>query len=257
MTEIYHLNSVKIVSPVNDNVCGHCLLLKENDNLILIDTGIGLLDTLNPNERIGQPLIDIVGYDFNEQLTCIRQIESLGFDPQKVTDCIISHLDNDHIGGLADFPNATVHVGIEEWENFNAGNPRYLKTPLAHNPTIETYQQSNESWYGFEARKVHVNSTAAIFLIPLFGHTAGHCGVAIQTDDKWIFYIADAYYMRIELDDKLHPVNELAKMRADDNNLRIETVDKIRALIHNHPEIDVFGYHDIEEFKLYEDTSKR
>jgi hypothetical protein len=53
MTEIHHLNCVKIVSPINDNVCGHCLLLKENDKLILVDTGIGLLDTLNPVERIG------------------------------------------------------------------------------------------------------------------------------------------------------------------------------------------------------------
>lgn len=81
MTEIYHLNCVKIVSPMNDNVCGHCLLLKENNKLILVDTGIGLLDTLNPIERIGQQLIDIVGYRFNENQTALRQIENLGLDP--------------------------------------------------------------------------------------------------------------------------------------------------------------------------------
>jgi hypothetical protein len=54
MAEIHHLNCVKIVSPINDNVCVHCLLVKDNDKLILIDTGIGLLDALNPVERIGQ-----------------------------------------------------------------------------------------------------------------------------------------------------------------------------------------------------------
>lgn len=252
MPKIHHLNCVKIVSPVNDNVCGHCLLIEENDKLILIDTGIGLLDIQKPLERIGQQLIDIVGYSFNENQTAIRQIEKLGLNPEKVTDCVISHLDNDHIGGLADFPNATVHVGIEEYENFNSGNPRYLKTPLAHNPTIKTYGKSDFNWFGFEARKVITNTETEIFLVPLFGHTSGHCGVVIKTDNKWMFYIADAYYMRLELNDSEHPVNQLAKMRADNNDLRLNSLDKIRNLINEHPEIAVFGYHDIEEFKLYE-----
>lgn len=251
MKEIVHLNCVKIVSPINDNVCGHCLLIKENDQLILIDTGIGLLDVRNPTERIGQQLIDIVGYCFDEKQTAIRQIESLGLNPNKVSDCIISHLDNDHIGGLADFPNATVHVGIEELENYHANNPRYLQTPLAHQPTIKTYSKSYISWFGFEARKIEANMATEIFLIPLFGHTLGHCGVAVKWDNKWLFYIADAYYMRVELTGNNHPVNELAKMRADNNELRLATLDKIRKLVNDHPEIEVWGYHDIEEFNRY------
>jgi len=251
MVEIHHLNCVKIVSLFNDNVCGHCLLLNENNKLVLVDTGIGLLDTLNPIERIGQQLIDIVGYCFDENLTAVRQIENLGLDPELVTDCIISHLDNDHIGGLADFPNATVHVGIEELENFNSQNPRYLKTPLSHNPIIKTYPKSDYNWFGFEARKISVDIETEIFLVPLFGHTWGHCGVAINVNSNWIFYIGDAYYMRVELDNSNHPVNELAKMRADNDNWRTSTVEKIRKLICDHPEIEVFSYHDIEEFRFY------
>lgn len=252
MTEIYHLNCVKIVSPFNDNVCGHCLLLKEKDRLILIDTGIGLSDTMNPVERIGQELIDIVGYDFDENLTAVRQIQKMGLDPGNVSDCIISHLDNDHIGGLADFPNATVHVGIEEFENFNSGNPRYLKTPLSHMPSIITYGQTDVNWFGFDARRLNAGLEAEVYLVPLFGHTSGHCGVALQVQHKWLFYVADAYYMRAELNDSRHPVNELASMRADNNDLRIATVDKIRKFVNDYPEIEVFGYHDIEEFRHFE-----
>lgn len=51
--------------------------------------------------------------------------------------------------------------------------------------------------------------------------------------------------------DEQHPVNELAKMRADDNKLRVATLDKIRKLVNDHPEIEIFGYHDIEELKRY------
>jgi glyoxylase-like metal-dependent hydrolase (beta-lactamase superfamily II) len=251
MAKIYHINCVKIVSPINDNVCGHCLLIKENDQLILVDTGIGLIDILNPNVRIGQQLIDMVGYRFDENQTAVRQIEKLGLDPNKVTDCIISHLDNDHIGGLADFPKATVHIGIEEFENFNSNNPRYLKMPLSHNPTIKTYKKTDLNWFGFEARKITISIEIDIYLIPLFGHTLGHCGVALKNNGRWLFYVADAYYMKVELTDSNHPVNELAKMRADNNNLRIASVDKIRKLMKEHPEIEVFSYHDIEEFTFW------
>jgi len=156
MPKIYHLNCVKIVSTVQDNVSGHCLLLQEKDRLVLIDTGIGLLDTQYPQERIGQALIDIVGYRFHEEQTAWRQIESLGLNPTAVTDCIISHLDNDHIGGLADFPKARVHVSEEEYASFKDENPRYLQIPLAHNPTIKTYAKSNVDWFGFEARKIEI-----------------------------------------------------------------------------------------------------
>lgn len=251
MTEIHHLNCVRIVSPLHDNVCGHCLLIKENNKLILIDTGIGLLDTQNPAERIGQQLIDMVGYRFSEDMTVIRQIEGLGFDPKQVTDCVISHMDNDHIGGVADFPLATVHIGAEEYESFNSGNPRYLKLPMAHQPAVKTYAEKTDEWYGFEARKIDVNTETEIYLIPLFGHTTGHCGIAIKANNKWIFYIADAYYLRAELSDSSNPVNELARMRAENDDLRLVSIIKIRKLIKEHPEIEVFGYHDIEEFRRY------
>lgn len=255
MTQIHHLNCVKIVSPIHNIVCGHCLLINENGKLILIDTGIGLLDTLNPVDRIGQELIDIVGYEFDENITAIRQIEKLGLSPNNVTDCVISHLDNDHIGGLADFPQATVHIGIEEFANYNSENPRYLKTPLSHNPKIKTYPKSDFNWFGFEARKVNIDIETKILLVPLFGHTLGHCGVALKTENHWLFYISDAYYKRVELIDRIHPVNELAKIRADDDNLRINTLNKIYKLIKEHTEIEVFGYHDIEEFEIYESNN--
>ncbi len=251
MTELFHLNCVRIVSPYNENVCGHCLLIRGHERLVLIDTGIGIQDIRHPEERMGKELIDMVGYRFDENQTALRQIERLGFHPDEVSDCIISHLDNDHTGGLADFPNAIVHVGQEEYDNYASGNPRYLKTPLSHNPVIKTYGTSKTQWFGFEARKVPTAINTEIFLIPMFGHTLGHCGVALKINGQWILYTADAYYLREELNDSYHPVTALAEARADDNDLRRHTLNKIRTLIALHPEIEVFGYHDINEFQKY------
>lgn len=248
--KIHHLNCVDILTPMQLSAIGHCLLLETANRLILIDTGIGLNDVRDPLKRIGKEVIKMAGYRFNESSTAIRQIEKLGLNPALVTDCIISHLDNDHIGGLADFPNATVHIGMEEYNNFKSGNPRYLQAPMLHNPKIITYGPSSNQWNGLESRHLNLQ-IADISLIPLFGHTHGHCGVAINLHDTSLFYIGDAYYLRTELEDDSQPVSQLAKNRADDDIQRINTLNILRNFINQHPEIIVFGYHDIKELDQF------
>lgn len=249
MALVHHLNCVKIVSPISDHVTGHCLLLEDDSgNLALIDTGMGVMDTRHPAERIGTDLINMVGFRFEESITAIRQIEKLGFNALNLSDCILSHLDPDHAGGLADFPWATVHVSSEEWEHFNSGHPRYLPHQLAHRPLIARYGPSGAKWFGFEARRVQSYLQWEILLVPLFGHTKGHCGVAIKKDQQWIFYVGDAYYLQEELQEGvLHPVSELATASADDNELRLRSLEQIRQLKKEHPEITIFCYHDGSE----------
>lgn len=139
MTTIFHLNCLTIHSPFGGTAIGSCLLLKDKNKLALVDTGIGLLETQNPKERIGQELIDMVGFQFNEDQTAIKQLEQMGLNPGEVKHCILTHLDPDHIGGLLDFPGAVVHVAKEEYENFKRGNPRYLPIQLAHHPIVKIY----------------------------------------------------------------------------------------------------------------------
>jgi len=81
----YHENSpsklCSIESPLGSAI-GHCLLLEENQRLTLMDAGIGWAETLAPDEKLGQELIEITGFKFDEGLTAIKQIEKLGLHPQ-------------------------------------------------------------------------------------------------------------------------------------------------------------------------------
>jgi glyoxylase-like metal-dependent hydrolase (beta-lactamase superfamily II) len=209
---------------------------------------MGIIDTQNPLSRIGEKLIDTVGYKFNEQWTAVKRIEALGLDPKRVTDCIISHLDQDHIGALADFPNAKVHISTEELENYKSGNPRYLSWQLDHNPRFKTYSKSSQTWFDFEARNLDLGLQQQVYLIPLFGHTLGHCGVAIRDQSKWLLYVGDAYYRRSQLTNHIDPINELSTTSADDKKLQAATLSAIGNFITNHPEVTVFCYHDSIEF---------
>ena len=231
------------------SVIGHCMLVEEDGRLLLVDAGIGLQETIEPDSQLRKRLMETSNFRFDEELVAINQIEKLGYRPDQIKDCIVSHLDPDHIGGLADIKNAKVHVSKEEYDSFQNGDKRYVTQQLAHDPQIELYGVNDSEWFGLPARRLDVDLRAEFFFIPLFGHTRGHCGVAFKKDDRWIFYVGDAYLLRAEVNDVNHPVSELAARRAVDNRLRIESLEKIRKVVNEHEsEIEYFGYHDPSEF---------
>jgi glyoxylase-like metal-dependent hydrolase (beta-lactamase superfamily II) len=245
---IHHINCGTLVVPNYSTVVCHCLLLEDGGQLALVDTGIGLLDVHNPVERLGQSLIDAAGFQFHEADTAVRRIEELGFRVEDVRHIVLTHLDPDHAGGLADFPRAQVHVSEEEHAQAMSGHWRYVPGQFAHAPHWKMYSPSPERWYGMEARSVELGFDAEVLLIPLFGHTLGHCGVAVQQGNRWLLHAGDAYYLRVELTQDDHPVSQLAAARADNDAQRRESLEHLRRLVRDHAdEIDVFGYHDIAE----------
>src|SRR3546814_18547913 len=46
--------------------------------------------------------------------TALAQIQALGFAASDVHNIVLTHLDFDHAGALADFPDATVHLHAPE-----------------------------------------------------------------------------------------------------------------------------------------------
>lgn len=252
MTTIHHINCGTLVVPSYPTVVCHCLLLQDGERLALIDTGIGLQDVRNPVERLGQPLIDMAGFQFHESDTAVRRIEAAGLAPEDVRDVVLTHGDPDHAGGLADFPKAQVHVSEEELAHISSGHWRYVSTQFTHGPSWKTYGPSARRWFGLEARPVDVGFSSEILLIPLFGHTLGHCGVAVQQEGKWFLHVGDAYYLRAELTTDDHPVSAIATQRADDDSQRRASLALLRHLVRDHGDkVDVIGYHDLTELPAH------
>jgi len=249
MTKLIHLNCGKLQREGGPEISCHCLLLVDDGKLILIDTGIGKKDVIDPEGRIGKEAINAFGFQFHMHLTAYQQVIALGFDPQSVEHCIISHLDADHIGGLADFPGATVHVSKTEWNGLMSGEPRYNQRLVDHHPNLKLYESFDENWNGFAAAKVEVGTVAAIKLIALPGHTLGHCGVAVETESESIFYTGDAYYLRDELFISDHPAIPVSQQSAMDSEAQRMTATSIRDLMmREHSSLRIFGYHDPGEF---------
>jgi glyoxylase-like metal-dependent hydrolase (beta-lactamase superfamily II) len=245
MTTVHHLNCGTLHAPPNPKVACHCLLIESADGLALVDTGIGLHDVRDPVGRVGRAAIDAAGFQFVPADTAVRQVERLGYRPADVRHIVLTHADPDHAGGLADFPEARVHLSAEEHANLSRGGERYRPPQFAHGPHWNPHPESERRWFGLEARSVPLGGGAEVFLIPLFGHTLGHCGVAVRAGDRWLLHVGDAYYLRVELAADDHPVSHLAALRADDDGLRRASLEQLRRLHRDHAdEVEMFGYHD-------------
>lgn len=177
----------------------HCLLIETNAGLVLVDTGYGMQDVSRPHSRLPWIWPAILNTRLRERETALRQIEALGFSAGDVRHIVLTHLDFDHAGGIEDFPEARVHVLAIEREAAErrrrgfVASQRYRPRQWDDVRDWRTYSAGGEAWFGFDAVRQLAGLPPEILMIPLRGHTVGHCGVAVQTSFGWLLHAGDAY----------------------------------------------------------------
>ncbi len=181
-----------------------CLLVESRAGLVLIDTGLGLAEYRKFAKLSQLPARLIFAPKMDESLLAVHQIRQLGFDPRDVRHIVCTHLDYDHAGGLPDFPEALIHVSASE--HHAAGcractidKVRYHPHQIAHQPRWVRHPHKGETWMGFGQVRSIAGLEDELLLVPLQGHSAGHCGVAVRTQDHWLLHAGDAIIHHGEL----------------------------------------------------------
>jgi glyoxylase-like metal-dependent hydrolase (beta-lactamase superfamily II) len=250
-------------------VC-HCLLIETAAGLVLVDTGIGLGDIARPRERLGRPFLTAVRPRLDPVETALRQIEQLGFSATDVRHIVVTHLDVDHAGGLGEFPDATVHLLRAEHDaamrraTLNE-RQRYVPAQWAHGPRWAIHEPGGDRWNGFESvRCLGEGTEPEVLLVPLFGHTRGHCGVAVREEDGWLLHCGDAYFFH----DEVNPVSPRStpvlsafqRMVATDDRARRANQGRLRDLARRErgAGLRMFSAHDpVELTRLQQATPAR
>lgn len=187
-------------------VC-HCLLIETDAHgLVLVDTGYGLRDVADAGARLPLPWRLMLNIRLRTEETAIHLIEALGFSASDVRHIVLTHLDFDHAGGLADFPMATVHVMQREYDDATAPQAGFVARHRWQNRQLDgvdnwrRYGARGDPWFGFDAVRDLDGLPPEILMVPLPGHTWGHAGVAIRQDDgHWLLHAGDAYFYRGEM----------------------------------------------------------
>lgn len=239
----------------------HVLLVETAKGLVLVDTGFGLRDVRNPGSRISGFFLFLVDPNFREEMTAVRQVARLGFDPADVRHIVMTHLDFDHAGGLDDFPHATVHMLTVEREyavkqKTWLDRQRFRPQQWSTSNNWKTYPANGgDRWFGFEKVRHLEGISDEIAMIPLRGHTFGHAGIAVRRDDgRWLLNAGDAYFFRREMD--VHkPVCTpglafYQTMMEKDRRARHANQQRLRELRREHAgEVEIFCSHDLVEFE--------
>jgi glyoxylase-like metal-dependent hydrolase (beta-lactamase superfamily II) len=184
----------------------HCLLLETNAHgLVLVDTGIGV-DDVRDTRRLGAFFGPAMAIDATKtQMPALPQIERLGFRREDVRHVVLTHIDFDHAGGLPDFPQAKIHVHVNEKNAALAratvkARTRYRSPQLAHGPAWEPYDTLGEPWKGVPAVRQLAGLPPEILALPMAGHSPGHAAIAVDTGRGWLVHAGDAYFHRSVLE---------------------------------------------------------
>lgn len=194
--KIHHLNCGTLRPILMDmEAVVYCLLVETGDQLVLIDTGFGTRDYSQPSPKMNF-FLNWMGVPRDPEETALWQVQQLGYNPEDVKDIIQTHLHIDHAGGLADFPWANIHVFHKEYQAIQ--HPRglmefaYVQDHWSHGPKWIIHEGPMEDWYGLKGIPVLETAEADFLLLPLPGHTRGHCGVAVGKPGEWLLHCGDA-----------------------------------------------------------------
>ncbi len=264
---IHHLNGTTFCPPASGFLLGregahlvcHCLLIETSGGLVLVDTALGLDDLQAESHRSVRSQMGPLRPRLDPEETMARQVERLGYRREDVRHIVLTHLDVDHAGGLPDFPRAKVHVYAQEHaaavvERELKARFRFKECQWAHGPDWKLYEVSQgERWFGFECVRQLEGLPPEILLVPLVGHTRGHCAVAVDRGDRWLLHAGDAYFFRREMEAHAHCPTGLRLFQhliQESRKDRLSNQARLRELaLAQAGKVHVFCAHDEEEWR--------
>lgn len=189
----------------------HCLVLDTEAGPLLVDTGTVSADP-SQAAHAHSPIFRIVDrIRLEPSEAAANHLHRLGYRASDVRHVVMTHLDFDHAAGLVDFPAATVHLSAIEAEDARTRDtplaaqryrPAQWGRPAPHalEPGWRLYDRFERDWLGLPATELD-GLGPDILLVPLPGHTRGHCGVAVRTGSGWLLHAGDAVFHHRELDE--------------------------------------------------------
>ena len=131
-----------------------------------------------------------------------NNLKASGYQPMQVNDIYLTHLHPDHVcgisnNGVANYPNATLHISKTEydyWLNPNTVNTLPKENQEKFLATVEKIKAALAPYEKAKKVKVFSDKSLAFGYIqfkPSFGHTPGHYSFTLKTEGQDVVFIGD------------------------------------------------------------------
>ncbi|MGV3524514.1 MAG: MBL fold metallo-hydrolase [Candidatus Sericytochromatia bacterium] len=118
-----------------------------------------------------------------------ERLGEIGVAPAAVKGVLISHFHADHVGGVADVPQAIFYTGPGNW-------PQHLgaltcRLPAGFEPRVPDYQPLP---VGPIPVSFPLTQDGRLAVVPLPGHTPGHAGLVVHQGNRHFLMAGDATF---------------------------------------------------------------
>ncbi|NMH86538.1 MBL fold metallo-hydrolase [Flavivirga algicola] len=180
------------------------LIEHPTQGLILFDTGYTNRFYQATSSYPNKIYAKITKVSIDQSREAKTQLIAHGIMPASIKHIFISHFHADHIAGLKDFPNATLHASKKAIKQLNR-IPKVLgftkgilkdllpKDYMERTSVIETSIKTNIPELG---EVYDLFGDGHLIAVPLPGHAAGQMGLVISTKKQTYFLIADACWLK-------------------------------------------------------------
>lgn len=233
-------------------------VIEHRDGLVLFDTGQDRGSVTDPDYfpkgLTGLLYSRLAKFEIAEDETLTAQLRRLGYDPRDVTTVVLSHLHQDHIGGIAELPNAEIVVSARDWAQvgrpgaeFDGVLSDHIRVPGPNFRQIEPEPVEDAAIAPFTAA-FDLRGDGSLLLLPTPGHTPGSLSLLVRVDGlPPLLLVGDLTYDVTLLPGEHVPgVGQRGEL--------VATTRKVNALKHLQPELVVLAAHDPAAAGLLEDA---
>lgn len=223
-------------------------LIQHRDGLVLFDTGIDpaiLFDKHYIKQAIGRFLLPrIFRFHLKETDRIDHVLAAAGVEAGGIRTAVISHLHFDHVGGIAQIPQAELLVSDREWAILSEPQPErewilreHIEIPSAKWRQIAFKPTDDPLFEGFDG--IHdVAGDGSMVLLPTPGHTAGSMSMLVRRDG-WdpILLVGDLTYETALLEKDIVP-------GTGDREALLASFAQVRRLKDRLPGLAIVASHD-------------